>query len=242
MPPKSKKAKVKGGRGVSTAMAVREMTNAFAGLSVGEGLNFLPLRRVVKQNYVCICNPQCSATANTYGTAVDILLNSVFAPGGTSGAHQPYGFDTLAAQYQRYKVHAIDWEFEITNPPATADPVVVSTKIGQPGFSYTIGATTTSILLEKPQTQTAIIVPGSPFAVRKLRGRVSMHKVLGLTELEYAANLEDYSALVSASPSRVLTLQVAVSNMVAATQTQCYGYMRLYFTVEYFQPTVVAQS
>ncbi len=69
-----------------------------------------------------------------------------------------------------------------------------------------------------------------------------MHTLLGLTKQEYEANVEDYNALVGASPSRLLGLELAVTNTNAGTASSIRAIGRLTFDVVYFQPTPVAQS
>lgn len=82
------------------------------------GPDLLPPVRWVKHTYV----EQLQLTpiaANSY-TAYTFRTNSLFDPDYTSTGHQPYGYDSLAAQYSRYLVYksTIRVEGWVSAPPA----------------------------------------------------------------------------------------------------------------------------
>jgi hypothetical protein len=218
------------------------MTTQFQGLSVGIRSVAIPPYRRIRQTYVNDCDIVASATQYTFGTAIQFNLNSTFAPGGGAGrAHQPLLRDTLAAQYTRYRVRAVAWEIDFVCVSGT-DAFCVAVRLVQPGDASTIGAATEAVVLEKSQTWSHILVPNSSTVMAKFRGSFPLHTLLGLTTQEYEANVEDYAALVGASPARLLGLEVAATNINAGTATPVRGIGRLTFEVDYFQPTPIAQS
>jgi hypothetical protein len=105
-----------------------------------------------------------------------------------------------------------------------------------------MGASTLTVAAEKPQTVTHIIVPSSGRALVSVKGGGPLHKLLGITREEYESNTEDYSALVGASPARVLGLEVALINLDTNDAEFVRGIARLAFMVHYYQPTPIAQS
>ncbi len=248
LPNKSQKSRSKNGgarkRPKQTDNGIAMLQRQFQGLSVGLRMEVIPATRRAVQNYCNDCTVSSSVTQNTYGTAVSFLLNSTFAPGGAAAtAHQPYLRDTLAAQYGRYRVNAAYWELEFANGTYTAATVesgIITVRLIMPGDSTTIGASTTSVAAEKPLTWSKMIVPNTPAGHAVFTGGGPIHQLLGIPKQQYEANLEDYAALVSASPSRVLSLEVAVAFQSVSMTARGFG--RIMYDVEYFQPVPVAQS
>lgn len=229
-------------RSASNDNSLSLLARQFAGLSVGVRSVFIPPYRRVFETYVNDCDTVASATQYTYGTAVQFNLNSTFAPGGGGArAHQPYGRDTLAVQYQRYRVHAVAWEIDCI-AVSGADSFLLSARLVQPGDATTLGGATVAVGAEKSQTWTQILIPNSSHAMGKFRGSLLMHKALGLGREEYESNTQDYAALVSASPVRVLGLELAVMNINSGTATSTRNIGRFTFETVYFQPTPLAQS
>ncbi len=61
--------------------------------------------------------------------------------------------------------------------------------------------------------------------------------------MEYETSIDGvYDAAVGASPSRLLGLEIASTNMNAGTAFALRAIGRLTFEVEYFQPTPLPQS
>lgn len=66
------------------------------------GNDLLPPVRWVKHTYTEVLN---LTPITSFYAAYQFRANSLFDPNYTSSGHQPYGFDTLASQYNRYVVY-----------------------------------------------------------------------------------------------------------------------------------------
>jgi hypothetical protein len=63
--------------------------------------------------------------ATTVGNQQTMRLNSIFDPNSAVGGHQPYGYDQLAALYNRYRVLRTRWRITFGNQAGNYDLVVV---------------------------------------------------------------------------------------------------------------------
>jgi hypothetical protein len=183
-------------------------------------------------------------TQNKFGTATALVLNSLFAP--VSGGHQPYGFDQLAALYQRYKVTGVD--IRLTVEPALYDAAASNSTqlfamlVLPPGVSGTIGGSTVDVILEKPLSAHISVTPGSGSNTINIKQHFDVSRYLGVTRAQYNANIEDYQALCTASPARVLTLEFATTNVSTTTAAGLRVTLEADFHAEFFQRTILTQS
>lgn len=185
------------------------------------------------------------STATTSGASPYVFqLNSLFAPQGLSNYHQPYGFDTLATLYRRYRVDRVDIELEACiadYPPTPVDAIVL---INAPGSSVTTTSTgnAAGVFAEKPNGIVRRQQTGTPSAnILILKKTILMHEVCGLTRAEYMANVEEYSALVTATPTRIVQMYVNTSG-VAATSVRTAWKSKITFHAEFFERVILAQS
>ncbi len=170
------------------------------------------------------------------GTPRVYQLNSLFQP--ISGGHQPYGFDTMATLYRRYRVNSVTIKVETL--PIVTGSIYQVIGVFPPGATQS----TTNLLDahewgENPNGSTQIIfLQGTKQVV--WQKRFEMHTLCGLTREEYANNVEDYSALVTANPARMPTLEVNISGFGASMQG--YNIISLTFEAEFFERVSLNQS
>jgi len=83
----------------------------------GTALDPFPQRCIVKHAFgVSFIQKDDITVPFQSGTETGIYLNDIFAPGGgglDTGAHQPYGRDSMALLYGRYKVHRCRIRLEV---------------------------------------------------------------------------------------------------------------------------------
>jgi hypothetical protein len=186
------------------------------------------------------------ATSTTSGaTPLQYVLNSLFAPGG-SNAHQPYGFDTLATLYRRYRVNAVEVEIEFTTVQqlaAKADPTDAIMMFTPPGSSVStvFVALAASIFAEKPGGEVRRCVPGHPSALQTVRRMLPMHQLVGVSKSEYEANVEEYAALVSGDPTRTTSLFLNCAGF-GTISASIYWRVKLSFHAEFWERLILAQS
>lgn len=169
-------------------------------------------------------------------------LNSTFDPDLTGGGHQPYGRDTLASLYGRYRVLSCSWVIEF--PPIlsttllTAVPVtfVVVPFMGAPVTTTSIGQA-----IEWPRAKFVTVAPGGDTQI--ITGKVSLNQLAGRGIDEYVSE-DDYAAAAGANPAAIMTL-----NIIATTSAGTGGMplsmpivVCLSYFVEWFEPIDLAQS
>jgi hypothetical protein len=208
-------------------------------LITGPSVDPFPPRLIRSLRYQYTTTLSGTGTANTFGTAVTFNLNSVFQP--NSGGHQPYGFDTLATLYDRYKVHSVDVDILACYTGGIQNSFVGVIML-PPGEAATIAGSTVEIVGEKPMAFTAPIVGGTGTGVADIQQKFVVAQCSCLSPVEFAANVEDYAALVSASPSRIPRLEIAVADFTTTTTASIKFRCSLIYHVEFYDRVILAQS
>lgn len=144
------------------------------------------------------------------GVSTTFNLNSMFSP--TGGATQPYGFDQMAALYGRYKVYSVTISLTVSKGTDAQNTMYAHALIQNPSGGATLTGLSGGDVEERPNGVTWVV------------GNIPVHwnahfdisTLCGINKREFEANVEDYAALVSASPARIATMQLAVSNAASA--------------------------
>lgn len=152
-------------------------------------------------------------SANTTGTSVNLVANSLFAPMATG--HQPYSFDQLCSAtgpYTKYKVLGFKCKFTATNSTANAYPLHLVVKLINITDNYSISSKLLEDVLEKP---------GSRFTVCPSSGTQSVSMEVNVPDLSVLFNWskEQYTAdtissvgSYGSSPSSLCGVNLAVAN------------------------------
>lgn len=180
-----------------------------------------------------------SATAHTYGTSVDLRLNSLFDP-TSSSPHQPFYFDNLKVFYNRYRVRSV--RITIVAVPLASQWFEFTTLVITPGVSATIGGATTDVVLEKPLVQTVKVHLGGELEAARMAWNLPMTVATGLTAQQLQAEDDVYSALVTAAPARIPLLQIACANLSDSTAQNMRCTVEVVFDCDFWERLVPAQS
>jgi len=140
--------------------------------------------------------------------------NSLFDPDVTNAGHQPYGFDTLSSIYTRYKVESVEFEFVHSGQQQSAGSYgTLVLSVSPPANPVTLLGVAVEVLMEKPGVVTVPIQEAfTKVPPAALRGRFNIRDLVGLTEQQFDADIEDYSALVTANPTNVPLIKYAVAS------------------------------
>lgn len=158
-------------------------------------------------------------------------LNSMFDPNRTGTGHQPYGRDTLATLYNRYRVFRVSYALSFYNSSAPAKVAVCPANIE-------MGASTVSEIIENPQSKWAIQYPGGSQKV--IKGTIDLPKLTGRTKAQYMAD-DRYEALTTASPLEALILNIFGASILDVGQTiDCA--INLTYHCEWFDRNSLSQS
>jgi len=200
--------------------------------NIGSALQPFPAQQIVKMKY-------CEALALTISTNPSAVyrynLNSIFDPNLTGVGHQPYGHDTLATLYNRYRVIGCSWNISI-NPYSSALQLVA-----QPSNEILYStATLCSEARENPRSKFIIQMPGGGNKV--LSGYTSIPSLVGRTKSQYMAD-DRYQAIFSTSPNEVCVLNMLVGFLDESVASNNVSLnVTLEYTVEVFDPKHLTQS
>jgi len=195
-------------------------------VNVNRALHPIPQRYITVQKY------SDTFLLNTSQTVYNFNLNSVYDPNRTGIGHQPYGFDTLATMYNRYRVIGCSWAINGYN---TGSAIRIGCLVG----NDVALATTISDLVERPRARFITQLPGG--STQTLKGKVSIPSVVGRSKAQYMAD-DRYQALVTGDPAELAILQVACANMADILIDGTALTITLEYTVEYFDMKPLAQS
>lgn len=168
--------------------------------------------------YCEVLGVQSTTTANTLGSSVTFVPNSMYAP--LASGHQPYSFDQLCSAngpYTRYKVLGFKVKLTLINNPLTENaPLMFVVRLRNITDNYDIGAKFLEDAAERPTTR-IIPVPASP-AVAITEVHVPDLSVLfNWSKEQYSADVLNSVGSYGTSPSSLVGLQMAVSNPCSTT-------------------------
>lgn len=191
---------------------------------VNRALHPLPQRYITKQKY-------SDTIVLTSGASTYLFnLNSVFDPNRTGVGHQPYGFDQLAALYNRYRVISCSW---VINAYSLA-----AVRVGTLATNEQPVLLSMSDFVERPRAKFIVQIPGGN--TQYLKGSSYIPSLVGRNRSEYMAD-DRYQAEVTSNPSELALLQVAGFGM-NDTAADINLTVTLEYTVEYFDIKQVGQS
>jgi hypothetical protein len=176
-----------------------------------------------------------SAGSSTFGADTSFRLNDAYNP--ASGTHQPYSWDTYANIYRQYKV--LSTRFEITAlPNSNTSSVCLAYRVLPPSYTSSFSGSTMSEVLERPGVKFHWLNSGGgkPPVFREF---VNMHDQIGVTKSQYDADVSQYSAATTSSPSRIVSLQVASASPAASST---YVIVKIVQRIHFWQRNTLAQS
>lgn len=185
-----------------------------------------------------------AATQWTAGTENVWRLNSLFDPDLTGGTHQPYGMDQMAGLYDKYIVHKCRIELLSVPQPGTAGQLALPTSVVysvQPSSAtYSLSAAILQDIAEKPFN--AVRFSDLSGTNVHFSTEMNLWDVEGVTKNQYLDDVDQYAALVGATPTRTPYLRAAVINLQNTTVVYHSVLVKLTFTAEFFQRTILAAS
>lgn len=136
------------------------------------------------------------------GTQQAYLMNSIYDTWGGVGGHQPYGHDTIATMYNRYKVLGCRVQLVFTTPGGANDMICCMA----PSSNTSSGMTGLQLyqVQEWPQSVCGIL-PSSGERRCVLQATYDMATIAGVSKAAYLAE-EDYAAAIGSSPSKTVYL------------------------------------
>jgi hypothetical protein len=170
----------------------------------------------------------------TVGDVLNLRVNNAYDP--INGTHQPYGWDQMAALYRYYKV--VGCSYKITGlayPDKNLCLVVRPVPVNE---NLSIANTGLATVAERPGTKLAFAQFGGP--IPSMSGQVNLPKQLGVSREQFDADVSEYSAAVTAAPSRYAYIQIGVCGTDVTSFMQVV--IEVTYTVNYWQRITQAAS
>lgn len=161
-------------------------------------------------------------------------LNSLYDPNRTATGHQPFGFDQLAALYDKYRVFAASWRIDVTGNGTGDIPRVVVIP-----FDGNYNNTSRTLAMEFPRAVTKVGAPGNNKV--SIAGRVSLPRLRGQTSVAFKGD-DQNTAQTGANPGHEVTLNVITSSVDSATTLNFQGRITMIFHCEFYDPANPGQS
>lgn len=198
---------------------------------VNTALQPIPQRYITKMKY-CETYTPINSTGQTIWR---VNLNSIFDPNRTGIGHQPYGHDTFATLYNRYRVIACN--FVISAFSGNGSTIQLAAIPANEEFI----AASISEYRENPRCRFMVQTPGS--VMRVMKGKVNLPSLTGRTVQQYMAD-DRYQAQFGASPSELMVLNINSQQFDESllTATAVTYQLTLEYVVELFDPKNLGQS
>lgn len=196
-------------------------------------LTFLDPHRYITLKYVDTFS--VSLTASTGGQQI-YNLNSLFDPDRTGTGHQPYGFDQMAALYNRYRV--LRTGYRIVVSASSPFGLLVLPLNGLLSAAITTAATFATAA-ENPRAKVWQVGPTGNSKI--ISGNISLNDLNGCLLEEYLAD-DRFESQVAASPSEIIVLYIGYINSSAAATIGVYYTVELFFEVDFHDPISLAGS
>lgn len=158
-------------------------------------------------------------------------LNSLFDPNLTGVGHQPYGFDQLAAIYNRYRVIATSYCINAYSGTSPIRFACIPVNDAPPINNL-------SELCENPRAYWKLQYPGGD--TQYIKGKTSIPSLMGRTKQQYMAD-DRFQAEVTSSPLEAALLYITGQSMTDSSADFTMT-LTMEFTVEFFDPKPIDQS
>lgn len=223
------------------------MTTASEGIPV-QGRNFVSAYisrspfppRVVRTMRFCNSLALNSSTTQAACGAENVWrLNSCFDPDLTGGTHQPYGFDQMAGLYAKYTVMSVKIRIIVSNASGSL-PAAIGIIVQPPTSTFVLTGVALSDVIEKSMGE--VLWLDATGTVKEFASDFKIARIAGLTDTQMKANIEDYSALCSASPAQTPYLRIAYANFSSNSMIGVSAYVILDYTTEFYDRIDLASS
>ena len=182
-----------------------------------------------------------TGTAGVIGSVQVMTLNNVYDPNQSGIGHQPYGYDQLTPFYGYFVVHRTRWRLLATTIGGTAE-VCLAYQLYPAVSGVTIAGVTTDAATEKAAVTTMPVGSSGVVRARMAEGVSEIHKILGITKQQYANNLDQYGAAVTAGPTTGAYMEVGVGSYSGSAGETLSVQIVLDFEVEFYSPKTLPQS
>lgn len=198
-----------------------------------------PTSQIVRQTYSEAFTFNVGTTG-TFGTEKAFVLNAMYDPDYGTGGHQPYGRDTLAAIYDRYKVLGVFIDVTFYGPSSNTFATAVKLS-PEDQLGNTLQGQTVSAVMENNNTVVKFISSAGS-QKNRYKAYFPMHKLLQVSKLQFKADIDNYDAPVGSNPSKSAYLRMAVADSNLGSTGTVAGAISLTFVTYWHERKQLAQS
>ncbi len=200
------------------------------------------MARNVKHNYSDV-QAFTTGTSATFGAVQVYRLNSLYDPNQTGVGSQPYGRDTLATIYDRYRVRAVTIELIMVSPKVPC--VAIGVLLRNPTQTSTLLGAQAPVVREWPNARVFTLTDtGSQRQIFK--HTFNMWEVAGVTRLQFDADYGIFDALSTNNPDAsygTCYLEIAALDQDGGSAVPvCNVTTNLTFHTDWYNRKTLAQS
>jgi hypothetical protein len=163
-------------------------------------------------------------------------LNSIFDPNAAVGGTQPYGYDQVAALYNRYRVLKTRWKV-----------IFAASTAGYAATVVPINGALSSAVSDLTTLTSSSMVPFARYfnynlgaMPPKTSGSMNLNVLGGVARVEYLTD-DRFEAQIGANPAEVISLNIGIYNPSGGTITISY-FVELWYEVDLHDPISLAAS
>lgn len=179
------------------------------------------------------------AVTGFFGAEHIFRLNSLYDPDFAGVGGQPYGFDQMAALYRRYKVTGVRIDISIYNP--NEDGVIVGALLQPPEGTATLTGKSMEDIGDLPMCTYRVLHNTGNQRARIIQ-YMPMHKLAGLSPLQFKANAGDFVSLVTTNPALYPYIRIAVGSIIGSTTASCQIHCKFTFYSTFYERIQQASS
>lgn len=183
------------------------------------------------------------ATANTLGTAVKFVPNSLFAP--LASGHQPYTYDQLCSAtgpYTKYKVLGFRVKLTFINNTANAANIPILIRLVNITDNYDITGKLLEDALEKPGSKMIVCPQYGPGSVTTSIAVDDLSVLFNWSREQFTADRIESVGAYGSSPASLVGLHVATSNPVANAAAPLNMTCEFLFDVQFSERQMLPSS
>lgn len=158
-------------------------------------------------------------------------LNSIFDPDLTNLGHQPYGRDTYATLYNRYRVDSVSYVIDFACTGSTGQVVILPTNTATSIGSFGLAR----------EHARAVWKSAAQYQNQRITGSIDLAKLNGVPKKTYQAD-DRFQSLMGTNPAEIMCMHILAGNLADVYTTEIYYTVTLTYHCTFYDPIELSQS
>ncbi len=235
--PKRARSSSRVARGKKSRRAMSRVGGAHVRTAPAPGIN-MPDKQIVSLVY-CVSDVRAPGVAQEDRV---YRLNSLFDPEFTGVGHQPYGYDQMAAFYNRYRVLKASWIVTMIPTGGVINPHLLCVVPTNVTSTFTNG----DLMTETPYAKygwskvqhTAASAGPDPVIIK---GSINLGRLYGVSQATLKSD-DRFAADFDSDPAEAAALHVGVFSAAGGTVVSYAYHIRITYTAEMYDRKQLATS